>query len=88
MNLIHIHEYTAKAFGFKRAIAHGMWTKARSLAALGDLPDAYEADVQFKLPVFIPTKVSLQSVNDSNIRFELHDTKTGKPHLSGQVIAQ
>ena len=88
VNLIHIHEYTAKAFGFKRAIAHGMWTKARSLAALGDLPDAYEADVQFKLPVFIPTKVTLQSINDSNIRFELHDTKTGKPHLSGQVIAQ
>ncbi|WP_026470419.1 MaoC family dehydratase [Alkanindiges illinoisensis] len=87
VNLIHIHEYTAKAFGFKRAIAHGMWTKARSLAALGDLPDAYEADVQFKLPVFIPTKVTLQSVKDSNILFELCDTKTGKPHLSGQVTS-
>lgn len=90
VNLIHIHEYTAKAFGFKRAIAHGMWTKARSLAALGDLPDAYEADVQFKLPVFIPTKVTLQSVKDSSsaIQFELNDTKDSKPHLSGQVITQ
>lgn len=90
VNLIHIHEYTAKAFGFKRAIAHGMWTKARSLAALGDLPDAYEADVQFKLPVFIPTKVTLQSVKDSSsaIQFELNDAKDSKPHLSGQVITQ
>ncbi|RYY79068.1 MAG: hypothetical protein EOO69_07960 [Moraxellaceae bacterium] len=90
VNLIHIHEYTAKAFGFKRAIAHGMWTKARSLAALGDLPDAYEADVQFKLPVFIPTKVTLQSLKDSSlaIQFELNDAKDSKPHLSGQVIAQ
>jgi acyl dehydratase len=88
VNLIHIHEYTAKAFGFKRAIAHGMWTKARSLAALGDLSDAYEADVQFKLPVFIPTKVTLMSSKDSTIRFELCDSKEGKPHLSGQVISQ
>jgi acyl dehydratase len=88
VNLIHIHEYTAKAFGFKRAIAHGMWTKARSLAALGDLPDAYEADVQFKLPVFIPTKVTLMSSKDAIIQFELCDSKEGKPHLSGQVIAQ
>ena len=32
---------TAKLFGFPRAIAHGMWTKARCLAALeGRLPDA------------------------------------------------
>lgn len=90
VNLIHIHEYTAKAFGFKRAIAHGMWTKARSLAALGDLPDAYEADVQFKLPVFIPTKVCLNSLKDANsaIQFELNDARDNKPHLSGQVTAQ
>ncbi|MDQ9817487.1 MaoC/PaaZ C-terminal domain-containing protein, partial [Acinetobacter bereziniae] len=27
-NLIHIHAITAKAFGFKQAIAHGMWSKA------------------------------------------------------------
>ena len=33
-NPIHMHELTAKAFGFPRAIAHGMWTKARCLAAL------------------------------------------------------
>ena len=33
-NPIHMHALTAKAFGFPRAIAHGMWTKARCLAAL------------------------------------------------------
>lgn len=87
-NLIHVHELTAKAFGFKRAIAHGMWTKARSLAALGDLPAAYEADVQFKLPVFIPTKVTLTSVANGTIQFELNDSKTAKPHLAGTVTAQ
>ena len=36
----------ARLFGFPRAIAHGMWTKARCLAALeGRLPDAYTVDV-------------------------------------------
>lgn len=33
-NLIHIHALTAKAFGFKQAIAHGMWSKARALASI------------------------------------------------------
>ena len=37
-----------KLFGFPRAIAHGMWTKARALAALEPLPDAYTVDVSFK----------------------------------------
>ena len=32
-NLIHIHAITAKAFGFKQAIAHGMWSKAKALSS-------------------------------------------------------
>ncbi|MBT7947276.1 MAG: acyl dehydratase, partial [Porticoccaceae bacterium] len=38
-NPIHLSAMTAKFFGFKRAIVHGMWSKARSLAVLkNDLP--------------------------------------------------
>jgi acyl dehydratase len=33
-NPIHVHPLTARLFGFQTAIAHGMWTKARCLAAL------------------------------------------------------
>ena len=33
-NPIHMHALTAKPLGFPAAIAHGMWTKARCLAAL------------------------------------------------------
>ena len=33
-NPIHLAGFAAKAFGFKSAIAHGMWVKARTLAAL------------------------------------------------------
>ncbi len=87
-NLIHIHALTAKAFGFKSAIAHGMWTKARSLAALGDLPAAYEADVQFKLPVFLPAKVTFAAKTGTTTLFDLSDTNSGKPHLAGTVVTK
>lgn len=88
-NFIHIHAVTAKAFGFKRAIAHGMWTKARSLAALGTLPDAYFIDVQFKLPVFLPNKVHLQAQKvGKKTTFELTGAKDGKPHLFGTLQAR
>jgi MaoC like domain len=58
-NPIHLHALTARAFGFPRAIAHGMWTKARCLAALQPtLPDAYAVDVQFKKPILLPGTVT------------------------------
>ncbi len=88
-NFIHIHAVTAKAFGFKRAIAHGMWTKARSVAALGELPPAYFLDVQFKLPVFLPNKVHLQAQKvGKKTTFELTGVKDGKPHLFGTLEAR
>lgn len=85
-NLIHLHAVTAKAFGFKRAIAHGMWTKARSVAALGELPPAYFLDVQFKMPVFLPNKVHLHARTvGQKTTFELNNAKDGKPHLFGTL---
>jgi acyl dehydratase len=57
-NPIHMHDVTAKLFGFKRAIAHGMWTKARALAALdGRLERSFTVDVAFAKPLFIPARV-------------------------------
>lgn len=87
-NPIHMYAVTAKLFGFPRAIAHGMWTKARCMAALdGRLPDAYTVDVQFKLPVLLPAKVAFRSDADSKggFSFGLNDAKSGKPHLAGTV---
>jgi acyl dehydratase len=58
-NPIHLHAYTAKLFGFPRAIAHGMWTKARCLAALEPtLTDAYTVDVNFRKPILLPGRVT------------------------------
>ena len=84
-NLIHIHAMTAKAFGFKQAIAHGMWSKARALASI-DLPSAYEADVWFKLPLFLPSTVEfLTASNPSETDFLIRNQRSQKPHVSGQV---
>ena len=86
-NPIHLYKLTAKMFGFPRAIAHGMWTKARCLAAFeGRLPDAHTVDVAFKLPVLLPAKVGFTArENDGGWQFDLVDAKNGKPHLTGTI---
>jgi acyl dehydratase len=89
-NPIHMYAFTARLFGFPRAIAHGMWSKARCLAALdGRLPDRYTVDVQFKLPVLLPAKVAFNSEPQINggFNFSLSDAKSGKPHLAGVITA-
>ncbi len=60
-NPIHLSSASAKLFGFPSAIAHGLWNKARTLAALADhLPAAnIEIAVQFKKPVRLPSEVAL-----------------------------
>jgi hypothetical protein len=82
-NPIHLYPLTARLFGMKRPIAHGMWMKARCLAMLdADLPDAYSAEVRFKLPAYIPGKLSFASGAG---RFSLHDAENEKPHLTGMI---
>lgn len=89
MNPIHLHPLSAKALGFKRHIAHGMWTKARCLAAIENrLPDAVRVEVAFKKPVFLPGRVSFGVSGDrSEWRFALRRPKDGAPHLLGRTTA-
>lgn len=91
-NLIHLHPLSAKAFGFPKAIAHGMWSKAKCLALMGDLPDSCVAQVSFKLPIFLPSEVELIAEPlaklkdfDDKCTFGLYSAKNDKPHLSGIV---
>lgn len=60
-NPIHLSAASAKLFGFPTAIAHGLWNKARTLAALSDhLPKAnLEIAVHFRKPVRLPSEVTL-----------------------------
>ncbi|MGY5882353.1 MaoC family dehydratase [Modestobacter lacusdianchii] len=87
VNPIHLSGLTAKAFGFKRAIAHGMWVKARALAALsGRLPDAVAVDVAFRKPLFLPSTVTL-STEETGGGWDLavRNAKAGTEHLIGTV---
>jgi acyl dehydratase len=87
-NPIHLHPLTARLFGFPSAIAHGMWTKARSLAALeGRLPDAYTVEVSFRRPILLPGRVAFGELDagDGAISFGVRDTRKGSSHLVGSV---
>ena len=86
-NPIHLYPITAKAFGFPRNIAHGMWTKARALGALQNrLPDAFTIDVEFKKPIFLPGTVVFGHRADGGV-ITLGVTGARKPdtHLVGRI---
>jgi acyl dehydratase len=84
-NPIHTSRVGARLFGFPRRIAHGMWSKARCLAALeGRLPERYTVDVAFKRPILLPSTVSFSSAaTPDGWRFALHSARSGTPHLTG-----
>ncbi|MCW3001293.1 MAG: hypothetical protein JWQ20_591 [Conexibacter sp.] len=92
-NPIHLHALSAKAFGQPRAIAHGMWLKARCLAALeAELPAAFAVEVRFKRPVLLPAKVGFSTQRDGagpggGRSFAVHDARRGAPHLEGRIGA-
>ena len=87
-NPIHTSTLAARAFGFPRRIAHGMWSTARCLGALeGRVPDQFTVDVLFKLPILLPATVGFSSARAANggWRFALHDATSGRPHLDGSL---
>lgn len=78
-NPIHLHPLTARLFGFPRAIAHGMWTVARCLAAHGT-PQRALVRAEFRAPVLLPGAVTYAA---EGARFELRGA--GRTHLTGSV---
>ena len=89
-NPIHLYPLTAKALGFPRQIAHGMWTAARCVAALENrLPDAVHVEVAFKKPVFLPGRVAFGVAPlDDGYAFSLSSPSSGAPHLAGRATAR
>ena len=86
-NPIHVHPLTARLFGFRSAIAHGMWTTARCLAALESrLPDAFTVQVAFKRPILLPGRVEFcEAQGTGGQQFGVRDPTKGKSHLDGLV---
>ncbi|POX56507.1 hypothetical protein C3489_05170 [Streptomyces sp. Ru71] len=80
-NPIHLHPLTARLFGFPRAIAHGMWTVARCLAAHG-VTDAAFVRARFRAPVLLPGTVRYAA--DGEGRFALRGGE--RVHLTGLAV--
>jgi acyl dehydratase len=77
-NPIHLYPVTARLFGYRRPIAHGMWLVARC-AAEGGATRAISAE--FRRPVRLPSHVSYASDGPT---FELR-SEQGAVHLHGTL---
>jgi len=88
VNPIHMSDLTARAFGFPRAIAHGMWSLGR--AASDFEPERFnggcEYSVTFKLPIYMPAWMTLQRwAIENGTAFALRDAQGEKPHFTGTL---
>lgn len=84
VNPIHLHPWTARLYGFRGAIAHGMWTYARTLAALGSqVRGRGSSQVWFRKPVALPSTVRLvrEARNGVTVAAVLSAGKDARPHL-------
>ena len=87
-NPIHLSKLSAKALGFPRAIAHGMYTASRALADVGaGRGDAFTWTVEFAKPVLLPGTVDVRVAPDGagGFAYAGWNGRSGKPHLTGAV---
>lgn len=89
-NPIHLYAQTAKMFGFKQAIVHGMWTAAKTLsiveASLGSRASKF--DLSFKQPVFLPSGISVKHVTANGAsKFEVLAERDSKVLMVGSIAA-
>ncbi|NGO15507.1 hypothetical protein G5C60_50035, partial [Streptomyces sp. HC44] len=80
-NPIHLYPLTARLFGFRRPIAHGMWTVARCLAEHG-VPEAVRVRAEFRAPVLLPGRVTYAAEAGA---FELRG-EGERVHVTGEAL--
>jgi acyl dehydratase len=89
-NPIHMSAPAAKLFGMPGVVAHGMWMKARCLAAFeGRLPRKFAVEVRFTAPLRLPAKARFAEAptGDGEWRFALWSEGSEKPHVVGAIEA-
>jgi acyl dehydratase len=86
-NPIHTHPIAARAFGFRGAIAHGMWTFARVLATVvGEFPDGHAVEASFRKPIVLAASVQVSSrAAGPETEFSVRDAARHHTHLRGRV---
>jgi acyl dehydratase len=87
-NPIHRYDWAAKAFGFERAIVHGMWSVARALSELELAPGPLISEVYFRRPVLLPSRARFRSGPTSEGEaFHLHTADERRLLLRGWARA-
>ncbi len=86
-NPIHLSPVTARALGFRRAIAHGMYTASRALADVGAARgDGFTWEVEFAAPVLLPGSPSVRVARDTTgFAFTAWHARSSRLHLTGTV---
>jgi hypothetical protein len=90
VNPIHMSDLTARAFGFPRAIAHGMWSLGRLASDFepAQFDGGCELAVNFKLPIYMPSWLTLHRWPIENgLGFALRDAQGEKPHVTGTLMS-
>jgi len=87
----HLTVLTARLIGYRRPIAHGMWTLSRCLSELEADHDlsSFTIRADFKKPIYLPGTVGFSHIAPSSgsmVTFGVHDLKTGAPHLLGSLV--
>lgn len=88
VNPIHMSGLAAKAFGFPTAIAHGMWTHAKVMAALqGRIPANHTVSVEFRKPILLGSTVAFRAgMTDDRVALSVTNRSGDRVHLTGQVV--
>jgi acyl dehydratase len=87
-NPIHLTARTAKMFGFKQAVAHGMWSMGRCLGSAAPQlpPGKIQVDTQFKLPVYLPSQALARTWPvDNGVDVSMCTPRGDRLHLAMQV---
>lgn len=87
VNPMHLSSLAAKAFGYPRALVHGMWTKAHALAAIeARLPETYAVDVALSQPLLLPSVANFYAAQrDQGWDFAVRPAEEPGDHLRGTV---
>jgi acyl dehydratase len=86
-NPIHVSSLGAKAFGFPKTIAHGMWSAAALLRTVeGDVADKVTYSVRFGKPILLPATLNAYADRvDNGWDLSLLHPKKGYPHVTATL---
>jgi len=89
----HLYGWSAKILGYKKPIAHGMWTLQQAITTIYEnekMDFPYQVKADFKCPLYLPSDVMVEwnskSV-DGKIAFSVTSNANNEklPHLIGEI---